>query len=64
LRSIADLVHAQEKLLLIDEAHGAHFAFSPSMPTPAIKSGADICVQSGHKTLPVFNPWRYAAFIR
>jgi len=56
IESIAELAHARGKLLLIDEAHGAHMAFSPLMPAPAIKSGADVCVQSGHKTLPVLTP--------
>jgi len=56
ISAIADLVHSQGKLLLVDEAHGAHMMFSPLMPVPAMKSGADACVQSGHKTLPVLTP--------
>jgi lysine decarboxylase len=56
LSAIADLVHSHGKLLLVDEAHGAHFVFSPVLPVPAMKAGADACVQSGHKTLPVLTP--------
>lgn len=56
LSLIADLAHQHGKLLLIDEAHGAHFVFSPLMPVTAMRSGADACVQSGHKTLPVLTP--------
>jgi arginine decarboxylase len=35
----------------VDEAHGAHFAFHPSLPTPALMTGADLVVQSTHKLL-------------
>jgi arginine decarboxylase len=51
VEAIAALAHQQEIPLLIDEAHGAHFAFHPDLPTPAIASGADLAVQSIHKTL-------------
>lgn len=49
--SIAQLTQARNILLLIDEAHGAHFAFHPDLPPPALVSGADLTVQSIHKTL-------------
>lgn len=38
--------------LLVDEAHGAHFKFNKKFPITAMKAGADLCVQSLHKTLP------------
>lgn len=38
--------------LLVDEAHGAHFAAAPGCPRDAMTAGADMCVQSFHKTLP------------
>jgi len=38
-------------LLIVDEAHGAHFYFNKQMPTGALKSGADATVCSVHKTL-------------
>lgn len=41
--------------LLVDEAHGAHFAFHPSYPRPALAQGADAVVNGLHKTLPVLN---------
>jgi arginine/lysine/ornithine decarboxylase len=54
LRSIADVAHAYGALLLVDEAHGAHFVFGPDyLPETALVAGADACVQSAHKTLPV-----------
>lgn len=36
-------------IIYVDEAWGAHFPFSPHMPTSAMQAGADICVQSTHK---------------
>ena len=36
-------------LLLVDEAHGAHFYFSEALPEGALASGADMCTQSFHK---------------
>lgn len=52
LSGIADLMHQKGKLLLVDEAHGAHFAISKKLPQSALEQGADLCVQSFHKTLP------------
>jgi len=49
--AIATLCHQQGIPLLVDEAHGAHFAFHPQLPTPALAAGADLAVQSTHKTL-------------
>lgn len=54
LAAIAEAVHARGACLLVDEAHGAHLAFAPGvLPAAALAAGADACVQSGHKTLPV-----------
>jgi len=52
LENIAFQVHAQGMVLLVDEAHGAHFNNSPLFPKPALACGADLVVQSLHKTLP------------
>ena len=38
--------------LIVDEAHGAHFAFSGDFPESAVSCGADLVIQSIHKTLP------------
>lgn len=51
IAAIADLAHAHHIPLLVDEAHGAHFAFHPDLPIPALAAGADLSVQSTHKTL-------------
>lgn len=52
--AIAKLVHAHGKLLAVDEAHGSHLSFNRRLPAGAMESGADICIQSAHKTLPAF----------
>lgn len=38
--------------LIVDEAHGAHLKFHPYFPKSAVESGADLVIQSSHKTLP------------
>ena len=40
--------------LIVDEAHGAHFIFHEYFPKSAVECGADIVIQSAHKTLPSF----------
>lgn len=84
IRSIADVVHAHNGILIVDEAHGAHLPYAQNMhtsnkvheknalaaqpkeinvrransametrlPHSAIHEGADIVIQSLHKTLP------------
>lgn len=51
IKEVARLTHKYNIPLLVDEAHGSHFAFHPDFPTPAIKAGADLSIQSTHKTL-------------
>ncbi len=52
IKSVADILHEKNIPLIIDEAHGAHFYFSDEFPETALSLGADIAVQSIHKTLP------------
>uniref|UniRef100_UPI00405777F1 aminotransferase class I/II-fold pyridoxal phosphate-dependent enzyme n=1 Tax=Agathobacter sp. TaxID=2021311 RepID=UPI00405777F1 len=54
IRQIADTVHKYDIPLIVDSAHGAHFGFSESFPQNAVKLGADIVMESVHKTLPAF----------
>jgi arginine/lysine/ornithine decarboxylase len=49
--TIAELAHGHAIPLLVDAAHGAHFAFQPQLPAPALSQGADLVVQSTHKLL-------------
>lgn len=53
--AIAALCHARGVPLLVDEAHGAHylpFAEPLGWRGGAVAAGADLVVQSAHKTLP------------
>lgn len=52
IAGIARITKEYEIPLIVDEAHGAHFRFSDYFPVSAVKLGADIVVQSLHKTLP------------
>ena len=49
--AIAHLAHTHGIPLLVDEAHGPHFAFHPDLPTSALAAGADLSIQSTHKVL-------------
>ncbi|WP_414550569.1 aminotransferase class I/II-fold pyridoxal phosphate-dependent enzyme [Anabaena sp. CCY 0017] len=51
LQAIAQITHQYHIPLLVDEAHGAHFAFHPDLPLSALAAGADLTVQSTHKVL-------------
>ncbi|CEJ47736.1 aminotransferase class I/II-fold pyridoxal phosphate-dependent enzyme [Umezakia ovalisporum] len=51
LQAIAQITDKYNIPLLVDEAHGAHFAFHPQLPTTALAAGADLTVQSIHKVL-------------
>lgn len=54
IKAIADILHRNGGILIVDEAHGAHLPFMSrwGFPESAISCGADIVVQSLHKTLP------------
>lgn len=52
IAAIADVVHEAGAVLIVDEAHGAHFAMSDYFPQTALELGADIVINSLHKTLP------------
>jgi len=57
ITAIADIVHKAGKVLIVDQAHGAHlkffhkFGFGEDMPKAAEDCGADIVINSIHKTL-------------
>ena len=52
IERIAAAVHRAGAVLIVDEAHGAHFALHSYFPKTALACGADIVVNSLHKTLP------------
>jgi len=49
---ICRAAHAEGIPVIVDEAHGAHLHFSGYFPKSALEMGADIVIQSVHKTLP------------
>ncbi|WP_418791293.1 aminotransferase class I/II-fold pyridoxal phosphate-dependent enzyme [Phosphitispora sp. TUW77] len=51
---VAEVAHRCNIPLIVDEAHGAHFVFTDELPQTALQSGADISIQSTHKTLGAF----------
>ncbi len=51
IKAIRELIG--ERLLIVDEAHGAHYAFCSRLPQSAARY-ADIVMNSMHKTLPVY----------
>ena len=54
IAAIARIVHRHQIPLIVDEAHGAHFGFHEMFPETAVRQGADLVIQSLHKTLPSF----------
>ncbi len=52
IASIAGICHRRGVPLIVDEAHGAHLGFAEGFPKSAVQCGADLVVQSLHKTLP------------
>lgn len=59
IKAIAEVVHARGKVLIVDQAHGAHLHFFRAsgfsdMPASAEEDGADIVINSVHKTLASF----------
>lgn len=62
VETLAEIAHEKGILLIVDEAHGAHFPFYEGkgahrkqgrmFPRAALQCGADIVIQSVHKTLP------------
>lgn len=50
LKSIVELAHKNNMLVLADEAHGTHFYFGDNLPVSAMAAGADMSAVSMHKT--------------
>lgn len=55
IKDIKKFLGLKDILLCVDEAHGAHYAFSGLREISALNSKADIVCHSLHKTMPVFN---------
>lgn len=59
VNEISEICHKYGVPLIVDAAHGAHFGLYQSFTekygmSSAIKNGADIAIESLHKTLPAF----------
>ena len=52
LAAIISLCHENGIAVLVVEAHGAHFQAGAPFPISSLALGADVVVQSAHKTLP------------
>src|SRR3954454_17599691 len=47
---LADVCHAHDAALIMDDAWGADFTFHPELPPGSLQSGADLVVASFHKS--------------
>lgn len=54
LETIAQIAHARNVPVYVDEAWGPHFHFHPALPRSAMDSGVDGAVASTHKVLGAF----------
>ena len=50
LKRIVELAHANNMLVLVDEAHGTHLYFGENLPICAMDAGADMAAVSMHKS--------------
>jgi len=54
VKAIAKSLHGRRIPLIVDAAHGAHLYWSKDGKRPATECGADLVIESLHKTLPCF----------
>lgn len=54
ISAISHIVHRSGASLIVDEAHGAHLEFDAQRIMPAVRCGADLVIESLHKTLPCY----------
>ncbi|MCH6267901.1 aminotransferase class I/II-fold pyridoxal phosphate-dependent enzyme [Neobacillus citreus] len=62
LQGIIQEAHGHNIPVLVDEAHGPHFILGRPFPASAVQLGADIVVQSAHKTLPAMTMGSFLHF--
>src|SRR4051794_18597099 len=51
---LADVAHARDVPLVVDEAWGSHLYFHPDLPTGALRGGAALVLSSTHKIVGSF----------
>lgn len=49
VRGLAEVAHAWDVPLIVDEAWGAHFTFHEALPADALACGADVVISGAHK---------------
>ena len=54
IAALAAIVHEYDIPLIVDAAHGPHFAFHSGLPPSALQGGADVVIHSAHKVLAAF----------
>lgn len=59
LKKMIDKAHQYNIPVLVDEAHGVHFALGDPFPASAIQLGADAVVHSAHKMAPAMTMASY-----
>lgn len=60
IKEMIELIHAYDIPVLVDEAHGVHFAIQDErFPASSLSFGADIVVQSAHKMAPAMTMASY-----
>ncbi|MDP4085422.1 MAG: aminotransferase class V-fold PLP-dependent enzyme [Bacillota bacterium] len=62
IEKIISFAHMHNIPVLVDEAHGPHFILGGLFPSSAVQLGADMVVQSAHKTLPAMTMGSYLHF--
>lgn len=59
LTELINIAHQLNVPVIVDEAHGAHFIIGEPFPKSSLEMGADIVIQSAHKTLPAMTMGSY-----
>jgi len=59
IERVIETAHRYNKPVIVDEAHGAHLRFGRNFPRSSVEMGADITIQSAHKTLPALTQAAY-----
>jgi arginine decarboxylase len=59
IKKMIDFIHQYHIPILVDEAHGVHFSLGEPFPVSSLQLGADIVVQSAHKTAPAMTQSSY-----
>lgn len=51
IKIMVEIAHKYDKIVVVDSAHGSHFLLNDAFPECPVNAGADVVVQSAHKTL-------------